>query len=81
MLDLVKYVVLQFAEKKDAIEFVETEKGNVTTITVTLDPEDMGKVIGRQGKIAKALRTIVKFASARSGKKYNIEIKERGEIA
>ena len=34
MLDLVKYVVLQFAEKKDAIEFVETEKGNVTTITV-----------------------------------------------
>ena len=57
----------------------ETEKGLVLELKVA--PSDMGKVIGRQGKIAKALRTIVKSASARSGKKYNIEIKERGEIA
>ena len=46
---------------------------------MTLDESDMGKVIGRQGKIAKALRTIVKAASAKENKRYNVEIKERGE--
>ena len=40
----------------------------------------MGKVIGRQGKLAKALRTLVRAAAVKENKKYNIEIKERGEI-
>jgi predicted RNA-binding protein YlqC (UPF0109 family) len=40
----------------------------------------MGKVIGRQGKLAKALRTIVRLASAKENKKYNVEIKAKGEI-
>ena len=80
MLDLIKYVVFAFAENKDKVDFIETEEGDLITVTVVLDPDDMGKVIGRQGKIAKALRTIVKSAAAKSGKKYNIEIKERGEL-
>ena len=77
MLDIIKYVVEAFAEHKDRIEYLENEENNLVTVTVVLDPEDMGKVIGRQGKIAKALRTIVKSVAAKSGKKYNIEIKER----
>ncbi|MBO7525612.1 MAG: KH domain-containing protein [Clostridia bacterium] len=81
MLDLIKYVVETFAENKGDITYLETENGNEVTVTVVLPPDDMGKVIGRQGKIAKALRTIVKSAAAKSGKKYNIEIKEKGEIA
>ena len=81
MTDLIKYVVLYFAENKDAVEFLEEEKDNVVTVTVVLDESDMGKVIGRQGKIAKALRTLVKSAATKSGKKYNIEIKEKGEIS
>lgn len=81
MLELIKYVVLTFAEKKDEAEFIVNEDGDTVNVTVVLDPDDMGKVIGRQGKIAKSLRTIVKSAAAKSGKKYNIEIKEKGEIA
>lgn len=77
MLDLIKYVVFQFAENKDEVEFQVEEKGDVVNVTVLLLPEDMGKVIGRQGKIAKALRTLVKSASQKSGKKYNIEISEK----
>ncbi len=77
MLDLIKYVVYQFAENKDEVEFKVEENGDVVNVTVYLLPEDMGKVIGRQGKIAKALRTLVKSASAKSGKKYNIEISEK----
>lgn len=77
MLELVKFVVSQFAEHKDEIEYLVEEKNGATEITVLLDESDMGKVIGKQGKIAKALRTLVRCASAKEGKKYNIEIKEK----
>ena len=81
MLELVKYVVSQFAEYKDKIEYVVEDKDNAVEITVLLDESDMGKVIGKQGKIAKALRTLVRCASAKEGKKYNIEIKEKAKDA
>ena len=80
MLDLIKYIVGTFAENPDKAEYIVEENGNIVNVTVVLDEEDMGKVIGRQGKIAKAMRTIVKAASAKSGQKYNIEIKERSEV-
>ena len=80
MLELIKYIVGQFAEKQDEIEYIVEEKGDVVDVTVVLNESDMGKVIGRQGKLAKALRTIVRSASAKEGKKYNIEIKGKGEI-
>ena len=79
MLDLIKYIVNQFAEKPEDVEYLTEEKGGTIEVTVLLDESDMGKVIGRQGKIAKALRTIVKAASAKSGKRYNIEIKGKDE--
>ena len=44
----------------------------------TVYPSDMGKVIGKQGKIAKAMRTIVRSATPASSKRYVIEIRERG---
>ena len=78
MLDLIKYVVSRFAEKQT--DYIVNEEGDVTTVTVVLDESDMGKVIGRQGKLAKALRTLVRAAAVKENKKYNIEIKERGEI-
>ena len=75
MLELVKYVVEQFAEHKDAIEYKEEEKENCIEITVCLEDSDMGKVIGKKGKIAKALRTLVKAATPKGAKKYVVEIK------
>lgn len=77
MLDLIKYIVNQFAEKKDEVEFVTEENGKNVSVTVYLASSDMGKVIGKQGKIAKAIRTLVRSASAKEGKKYSIEIKEK----
>ena len=79
MLELVKYIVEQFAEHKDQIEYQVSEEGNTAEITVLLEESDMGKVLGKQGKIAKALRTLVRCASAKEGKKYNIEIKEKAK--
>ena len=78
MLDLIKYVVNQFAEDKENVEFIVDEKDRVIEVTVVLSPSDMGKVIGKQGKIAKALRTLVRAATPASSKRYVIEIRERG---
>ncbi|MCI9504423.1 MAG: KH domain-containing protein [Clostridia bacterium] len=79
MLDLIRYIVEHFADDKEHIEYLTEETENDITVTVVLSASDMGKVIGKQGKIAKALRTIVRNASPRDGKKYNVEIKEREE--
>ena len=79
MIELIKYVVGSFAEKPELIDYDIKDEGKTVNVTVTLDPEDMGKVIGRQGKIAKALRTLVRAGSQKENKKYNIERRERGE--
>ena len=79
MLELIKYVITRFAEKPDKIEYDVQENGKNVSVTITLSESDMGKVIGRQGKIAKALRTLVRAGSQKENKKYNIEIVERGE--
>ena len=79
MIELIKYVIESFAEKPEEIVYDIQDNGKEVNVTVTLADSDMGKVIGRQGKIAKALRTLVRAGSQKENKKYNIEIKERGE--
>ena len=76
MLDLIKYIVGQFAEDKEHMDFRVEETEDAICVTVLLADSDMGKVIGKQGKIAKALRTLVRAATPAGSKKYNVEIKE-----
>ncbi len=79
MLDLIKYIVDRFAEDKEHVGYAVEETEDSINVTVLLSGSDMGKVIGRQGKIAKALRTLVRAATPRDSKKYIVEIKEREE--
>ena len=79
MLDLIKFIVEQFASSPETIEYITEEDGDEIKVTIVLEESDMGKVIGRQGRIAKALRTIVKAASVKEGKKYAIEIRSKEE--
>ena len=79
MIELIKYVVGCFAEKPEEVQYEIVDDGKNVSVTITLSSSDMGKVIGRQGKIAKALRTLVHVGSKEENKKYNIEIKECGE--
>ena len=74
MLDLIKYIVEQFAEDKENVEYVINEKDRVIEVIVVLSPSDMGKVIGKQGRIAKAIRTVVKAAAVKANKKVTVEI-------
>ena len=79
MKELVEVIAKSLVDHPEEVEVVETSKDDAIYVELKVAQEDMGKVIGRQGKIAKAMRTIVKAASAKSGQKYNIEIKERSE--
>lgn len=78
MLELIKYIVEQFAEDKENVSYEVTEKERAIQVTVSLSSSDMGKVIGRQGKIAKAMRTLVRAATPSDSKRYTIEIREKG---
>lgn len=74
ILDVVKYIVEQLVENKEQIAIgLDTEK-EIETITIRVAHEDTGKVIGKQGKIANAIRTVVKSIGAKTGKRYNVEI-------
>ena len=77
MLELIKYIVGQFAEDKENVSYEVAEKERVTEVTISLSPSDMGKVIGKQGKIAKAMRTLVHATTPRSEKRYVVEICEK----
>ena len=78
MLELIKYIVGQFAEDKDNVSYDVLEKERVIEVTIGLSSSDMGKVIGKQGKIAKAMRTLVAAVTPKDEKRYVIEIREKG---
>ena len=74
MLELVKFIAMSLVDKPEAVDVREIENEEDVTIELRVDPDDMGKVIGKQGRIAKAIRTVVKAASARSEKPVFVEI-------
>ena len=76
MKDLVKYIVDQLVDDKSAVCIESEVDGEVETITIKVAENDIGKVIGKQGKIAMSIRTLAKAVGIREGKKYNIEIED-----
>ena len=74
MTELVKYIVTALVDDKDSVSVVESEDG--TAVIVRVAKDDMGKVIGKQGRIIKSIRSVVKAASAKLGKNYSVEIEE-----
>ncbi len=72
MTELVKYIVTALVDDKDAVDV--TEDGDVLLVKVAKD--DIGKVIGKQGRIIKSLRSVVKAASAKQGRNCTVEIDE-----
>ena len=74
MKELVEYIVKSLVDKPEAVEVNETQGEAVTIIEIRTAPEDAGKVIGREGRIANSIRTIVKAASAKQQRKISVEI-------
>jgi uncharacterized protein len=74
MLELLKYIAQQLVDKPDEVKVTQTENEKTIVLELYVAADDMGKVIGKQGRIAKAIRAIIKAASSRSKKKYVVEI-------
>ena len=74
MVELVSAIANSLVDNPDAVEVTESAASKTTVIQLKVAPEDMGKVIGKQGRIAKALRTVVKAAATKAGKKVVVEI-------
>lgn len=76
MVELVKAIAVSLVDEPEAVQVSETIEDGTKVIRLKVAPDDMGKVIGKQGRIAKALRTVVKAAAAGSGEKVVVEIVE-----
>ena len=74
MKELLLYIAQNLVDNPDAVTVTEIENDNGTVLELRVAPEDMGKVIGRQGKIAKEIRTLVKSVAQRQDKKVSVEI-------
>jgi len=74
MKELVEVIAKALVDNPDEVVVAEKEEGKNVTIELHVAPSDMGKVIGKQGRIAKTIRTIVKAASSKDDKRVDVEI-------
>jgi predicted RNA-binding protein YlqC (UPF0109 family) len=73
---LIEHIAKALVDKKDAVFIDEYEDGDETVIELEVAEEEMGKVIGRSGRIARALRTLLTAAGTKNDKRYALEILE-----
>ncbi len=74
MIELVEYIAKALVDHPESVSVNQVEGEQSIILELKVDPEDMGKVIGKQGRIAKAIRTVVKAAAAKEGKRVVVEI-------
>ena len=74
MKELLLYMAKNLVDDPEAVTVTETENEDGKVLELRVAPGDMGKVIGRQGRIAKEIRTIVKTVAQRTGEKVTVEI-------
>jgi len=72
--ELVELIARSLVDNPDEVEVIETENEKSVLLELRVAPDDMGKVIGKQGKIAKSIRTLTKAAAAKAGKRVAVEI-------
>ncbi|SUB76159.1 KH domain-containing protein [Peptoniphilus indolicus] len=76
MVELVEYIAKSLVDNPDSIKLESKENDEQIDISLYVLQSDMGKVIGRQGKIAKAIRGVLKAVSLKENKRVNLEIEE-----
>jgi predicted RNA-binding protein YlqC (UPF0109 family) len=76
MKDLIQYVAQQLVNNADAVQVEETEGHTATVLVLRVAKEDLGRVIGKQGRTAESIRTILNAVASRGGRKAVLEIQE-----
>ena len=76
MAEIVEYLARRLVDEPDAVRVEEVDREGDTVLQLYVAPDDVGKVIGRQGRIARALRTVVRASAARDERRVMLEIME-----
>ncbi len=76
MKDVLELIILNLVEDKDAVEIKETDNEKSILLEVKVSKNDMGKVIGKQGRLAKSIRTVIKSIAGKEHKKVIVEFVE-----
>jgi len=71
---IVRFLVTSLVDDPDSAEVVVRQDGTMTVYEVSLAPDDVGKIIGRKGRIIKAIRTIVRAAGGAGGEHVDVEV-------
>ena len=74
MKELLEFVVRRLVDHPESVEVDLVEDDRMLILELRVDPDDMGRVIGRQGRVAQALRALVKATAARDGRRVTVEI-------
>lgn len=75
MKDLVETVARALATQPESVAVLETEEGDTTTVDLTLAPEDLGRIIGREGRTARALRALASAAGRKQNRRVVVRIR------
>lgn len=76
MKDILQYIISSFVDNPDKIEVTENDENGTVNLNVKLAKEDMGRVIGKNGKIIKAIRNVMKIPAIKQNKKIFINLEE-----
>jgi predicted RNA-binding protein YlqC (UPF0109 family) len=76
MKDLISFIVAKLVDQPDAVEVTERDEGDTIIIELRVAKEDLGKVIGKQGRTAKAMRSLLSAAAGKLEKRSRLEILE-----
>jgi uncharacterized protein len=74
--EIVEYLARRLVDEPNAVRLEQVDRDDATVLQLWVAPDDVGKVIGRQGRIARALRTIVRASAARDERRVMLEIME-----
>ncbi|MGP1369235.1 MAG: KH domain-containing protein [Treponema sp.] len=72
--DLIEYIAKSLVDEPDAVSVAETENEKGTVIQLKVANDDIGKVIGKYGRIAKAMRTVLSAAAIKDGRRFSLDI-------
>lgn len=73
---MIEYIATSLVDDRSSVDVKESSKEDYVVMELTVSPDDLGKVIGKNGQTARAIRTLVNAAASRAGEKIIFEIKE-----
>lgn len=79
MKDTLEFIIKEIVDNKDEVEITETVEDGVTNLEVSVAKDDMGKIIGKEGKVIRSIRNVMKIKAMKQNARINIALAEQAE--